>query len=261
MRRKISLILALSTFVFSLVGCEGKKTKEEDVQKIITVAAASSLKNCIDDELIPLFEEKYNDIKIQTTYDSSGKLQSQIEAGAEVNVFISASMKQVNELNEAGLMLKDSISELLENKIVLIVPKDSDNEINTFEDIIKSEKIAIGDPESVPAGQYAKEAFENLKIWDKVLKKSSLGTNVTEVLTWVAEGSADAGVVYATDAASNNKVEVVAEATEEIVSKVIYPIGIVKDRKKDPHAKVFVEFLKSEEAMKIFESYGFVESK
>lgn len=261
MKKKISLILALSTFVFSLVGCEGKKVREEEVEKIITVAAAASLKNCMDDKLIPIFEEKYRDIKIQTTYDSSGKLQSQIEAGAEVNVFISAAMKQMNELNEKGLILEDSISELLENKIVLIVPKDSYKEINTFEEITKAEKIALGDPESVPAGQYAKEAFENLNMWDEVLKKTSLGTNVTEVLTWVAEGSADAGVVYSTDATSNDKVEVVAEASRDSVSKIIYPIGIVKDRKKDPQAKVFIEFLKSKEAMKIFESYGFVESK
>ena len=261
MRKKLSLILALSTLLGLLVGCEGKKTKEEDVQKIITVAAAASLKNCLDDELIPIFEEKYKDIKIQTTYDSSGKLQSQIEAGAEVNVFISAAIKQMNSLNEAGLILEDSISELLENKIVLIVPKDSDKEINTFEEIAKAEKIALGDPESVPAGQYAKEAFENLNMWDEVSKKVSLGTNVTEVLTWVSEGSADAGVVYSTDAVSNDKVEVIAEAPKDSVSKVIYPIGIVKDRKKDPQAKLFVEFLKSGEAMKIFESYGFVESK
>ena len=147
--------------------------EEEVVQTTITIAAAASLKNCMDDELIPLFEEKYKDIKIQTTYDSSGKLQSQIEAGAEVNVFISAAMKQMNSLNEEGLILEDSIIELLENKIVLIVPKDNDKEINTFEEITKAEKIALGDPESVPAGQYAKEAFESLNMWDEVLEKGT----------------------------------------------------------------------------------------
>ena len=266
MRKKLSLILAMGCLVFSLAGCSSNKVvankvEEEVVQTTITIAAAASLKNCMDDELIPLFEEKYKDIKIQTTYDSSGKLQSQIEAGAEVNVFISAAMKQMNSLNEEGLILEDSITELLENKIVLIVPKDNDKEINTFEEITKAEKIALGDPESVPAGQYAKEAFESLNMWDEVLEKASLGTNVTEVLTWVAEGSADAGVVYSTDAASNDKVEVIAEAPKDSVSKVIYPVGVIKSGEKVEQAKIFIEFLKSDEAMKIFESYGFIESK
>lgn len=266
MRKKISLILAMGCLVFSLTGCSSNKVgdnkgKEEVVQTTITVAAAASLKNCMDDELIPLFEEKYKDIKIQTTYDSSGKLQSQIEAGAEVDVFISAAMKQMNVLNEAGLILEDSITELLENKIVLIVPKDSDKGISSFEEITKAEKIALGDTESVPAGQYAKEAFENLNMWDEVSNKASLGTNVTEVLTWVAEESADAGVVYSTDAVSNDKVEVIAEAPKDSVSKVIYPLGVIKNSGKVTQAKVFTEFLKSEEAMKIFGFYGFVENK
>ena len=266
MRKKVSLILAMGCLVFSLAGCSSNKVEDdkgndEIVQTTITVAAAASLQNCMDDELIPLFEEKYKDIKIQTTYDSSGKLQTQIEEGAEVDVFISAAMKQMNALNEGGLILEDSITELLENKIVLIVPKDSDKGISSFEEITKAEKIALGDPESVPAGQYAKEAFENLNMWDEVSKKVSLGTNVTEVLTWVAEGSADAGVVYSTDAASNDKVEVIAEAPKDSVSKVIYPVGVIKNSEKVTQAKAFTEFLKSEEAMKIFESYGFVESK
>lgn len=266
MRKKISFILAMSSLVFSLAGCSNNgtandKVDEGVVQKTITVAAAASLQNCMDDKLIPMFEEKYRDIKIQTTYDSSGKLQTQIEEGAEVDVFMSAAMKQMNALNDGGLILENSITKLLENKIVLIVPKNSDKGISSFEDILKSEKIAIGDPESVPAGQYAKEVFENLNLWDEVLSKSSLGTNVTEVLTWVAEGSADSGVVYSTDASSNEKVEVVAEAPEGSVSKVIYPVGIIKASEKADEAKTFIEFLKSDEAIKVFESYGFVEGK
>ncbi|MGV2644606.1 molybdate ABC transporter substrate-binding protein, partial [Clostridium perfringens] len=122
----------------------------------ITVAAAASLKNCMEDKLIPMFKEKNPNIKVQGTYDSSGKLQSQIEEGAEIDVFMSAAMKQMNELNKKGLVDESSIVELLQNKIVLIVPKGSNKDIKTFEDILKSEKIAIGDPESVPVGQYSK---------------------------------------------------------------------------------------------------------
>lgn len=276
MKKVISLILCLC-LVFSLAGCSSKsssndtnteQTKEstptentKTEETTILIAVAASLKNCVDKELIPMFQEKYPDIKVQATYDSSGKLQTQIEEGAEVDVFMSAAMKQMNALDEKGLIAADSIVKLLENKIVLIVPEGSDNGISSFEEILKADKIAVGDPASVPAGQYAKEVFESLKIWDKVSEKASLGTKVTEVLNWVAEGSADAGVVYSTDAASNDKVKVVTEAPEGSVSKVIYPVGIVKETKNEDAAKSFTEFLKSDEALKVFESYGFTAIK
>ena len=125
-------------------------------------------------------------------------------------------------------MLEDSAVQLLENKIVLIVPSNSTKGITTFEDIVKADKVAIGDPSSVPAGQYAEEALTNLNLWDAGVAKASLGTNVTEVLNWVAEGSADAGIVYKTDAASDSRIKIVAEAPEGSVSKVIYPAGVIK---------------------------------
>lgn len=275
MKKSISLILIIC-LVFALAGCssnnssndannEQKEAKNalatDTVESTIVLAAAASLKNCMDDEIIPMFEEKYPNIKVKATYDSSGKLQTQIEEGADVDVFMSAAMKQMNALNVKKLIAEDSIIKLLENKIVLIVPTGSNNGIDSFENILKADKIAIGDFKSVPAGQYAKEAFENLKIWDQVSAKSSLGTNVTEVLNWVAEGSADAGVVYSTDAASNDKVTVAAEAPEGSVSKVIYPVGIVKATKNGDSAKMFTEFLKTDEAIKVFETYGFKANK
>lgn len=262
MKKVISLFLTVTCLVISLMGCGRSKTvKEPAKETTITVAAAASLKNCMDAKLIPMFQTKYPNIKVKTTYDSSGKLQTQIEEGAPVDVFMSAAMKQMTALDGKSLIIKDSIVKLLENKIVLIVPAKNSKGISAFTDIIKADKIAIGDPASVPAGQYAKEALTNLKIWDKVSAKASLGTNVTEVLNWVAEGSADAGVVYATDAASNDKVKVVAEAPAGSVSKVIYPVGIVKATKNEDAAKSFVDFLKSDEAIKVFESYGFTASK
>ncbi len=261
MKRKSVLFLTLGLLVTLFTGCTSKESTKDLKETTITIAAAASLKNCIDDELIPMFNDKYPNIKVQGTYDSSGKLQSQIEEGAEIDVFISAAKKQMNELNEKGLIEENSIVELLDNKVVLIVPKGSTKEIKSFNDILKSDKIAIGDPASVPAGQYAKELFENLKIWDEVSKKSSLGTNVTEVLNWVSEGSADSGVVYSTDATSNDKVEVVLEAPEGSVSKVIYPIGIIKASKNKVESKNFTDFLQSDEAIKVFEAYGFSSNK
>lgn len=266
MKKRVSLVLSILLLIVSLAGCTKNKADESQnnsskKESIITVAAAASLKNCMEDKLIPMFQEKYPNIKVQGTYDSSGKLQSQIQEGADIDVFMSAAIKQMKELNEKGLISENSIVELLENKVVLITPKGNNKSIKTFEDIVKSDKIAIGDPASVPAGQYAKELFENLKLWEVVSSKASLGTNVTEVLNWVAEGSADAGVVYSTDAASNSKVEVMAEAKEGTVAKVIYPIGIIKSTKNNDSAKAFTDFLQSDEVIKVFEAYGFTSNK
>ena len=229
----------------------------------ILVAAAASLKNAYEDELIPMFQEQYPGVTVKGTYDSSGKLQTQIEEGLEADVFMSAAAKQMTALDEEGMIESGTITSLLENKIVLIVPAGSSAGIEKFEDIEKAETIALGDPASVPAGQYAEEALTSLGIWDKIQDKVSFGTNVTEVLNQVAASSADAGIVYATDAASMaDKVEVVAEAPEgSLAKKVIYPVAVVKNTAHPGEAKNFVEFLKTDEAMKVFEEYGFTKGE
>ena len=233
-------------------------------EQSILVAAAASLKNAYEDKLIPMFEEQYPGVTVEGTYDSSGKLQTQIEEGADADVFFSAAMKQMNALEDEGLVDADSVVELLENKIALIVPKDSTLEITGFEDITKAEKIALGDPESVPVGQYAKEAFENLGMWDDVEAKTSFGTNVTEVLSWVAAGSADAGIVYLTDATTSDQfdqVKVIGYAPEGSVSKVIYPVGVVSASKKKDAAQKFVDYLGTDDALSFFAEYGFTANK
>lgn len=239
---------------------EADASVEEDTEKTeILVAAAASLKNAYEEELIPMFEEENPGITVTGTYDSSGKLQTQIEEGLEADVFMSAATKQMKALQEKGMIAEDTVTELLENKIVLIVPSGSAGELKIFEDIEKAESIALGDPASVPAGQYAQEALTSLGIWDRIQDKVSFGTNVTEVLNQVAASSADAGIVYATDAASMaEQVDVIAEAPEgSLAQKVIYPVAVVKNSTHLGEAEAFVEFLKTEEAMKVFESYGF----
>ena len=238
---------------------ESKAEAKADLgEQSILVAAAASLKNAYEEELIPMFEEQYPEVSIEGTYDSSGKLQSQIEAGADVDIFFSAALKQMEALQEEGYIAEDASVDLLENKIVLIVPAGKESGYTSFEDIVNADMIAIGDPESVPAGQYGKEALENLDLWSSVEGKLSLGTNVTEVLNWVAEGSADAGIVYATDAASmTDKVSVVAEAPEGSVSRVIYPVAELKETKNKDAAEAFMEFLQSDEALDVFKVAGF----
>ena len=244
-------------------GADAKAEAAMGQETEILVAAAASLKNAYEEELIPMFQDKYPGVTVKGTYDSSGKLQTQIEEGLEADVFMSAAPKQMTALDGEGLIVSDTITNLLENKIVLIVPSDSDSGFTRFEDIEKAESIALGDPASVPVGQYSEEALTSLGIWDKIQDKVSFGTNVTEVLNQVAAASADAGIVYATDAASMaDQVKVVAEAPEGSLSKkVIYPVAVVKNTANAEAAGNFVEFLKTDEAMKVFESYGFTKGE
>ena len=239
---------------------ESKEEAKADLgEQSILVAAAASLKNAYEDELIPMFEEQYPGVTVEGTYDSSGKLQTQIEEGLEADVFMSAATKQMKALDEEGMIASDTITDLLENKIVLIVPTGNEKKLEKFEDIENADSIALGDPASVPAGQYAQEALTNLGIWDKIQDKVSFGTNVTEVLNQVAAASADAGIVYATDAASMaDQVEVVAEAPEgSLAKKVIYPVAVVKGTAHEEVAKEFVTFLQTDKAITVFEDYGF----
>lgn len=280
--KKLTAIMLLAAMTTGLMACGDTKTEQktadatvqtESTQKVeeteaagenteiegtVMLAAAASLEKSFTEQLIPMFEAQYPNVKIEGTYDSSGKLQSQIEAGADVDIFFSAALKQMQALQEEGYIDADASVDLLENKIVLIVPKGSEEGYTSFEDIVNADMAAIGDPESVPAGQYGKEALENLGLWSEVENKLSLGTNVTEVLNWVAEQSADAGIVYATDAASiPDKVTVIAAAPEGSVSKVIYPVAELKDTANKEAADAFMEFLQSADALKVFEEAGF----
>ena len=286
MKKQICLVMAAMMAAGMLAGCSGsakettaaateaattaEETKPEETtaeettaasgeETEILVAAAASLKNAYEDKLIPMFEEANPGVTVKGTYDSSGKLQTQIEEGLEADVFMSAAKKQMTALDEEGMIASDTITDLLENKIVLIVPTGNEKKLEKFEDIENADSIALGDPASVPAGQYAQEALTNLGIWDKIQDKVSFGTNVTEVLNQVAAASADAGIVYATDAASMaDQVEVVAEAPEgSLAKKVIYPVAVVKGTAHEEVAKEFVAFLQTDKAITVFEEYGF----
>ena len=225
----------------------------------VNLAAAASLKNVYDEKLIPMFEEKYPGVTVTPTYASSGDLQTQIENGLETDVFMSAANKQMDALADEGLIDNDTNLQFLENKVVLIVPADSTANITSFEDLKDFDgTIAIGDPESVPAGQYAKEGLTNLGLWDALESKFSLGTDVTAVLNQVGQGSAECGIVYATDAKSTDDVKVVCELPDDALdSPVIYPVAQIKDAKDAEAASAFMEFLQTQEAKDIFEEYGF----
>ena len=225
----------------------------------VNLAAAASLKNVYDEKLIPMFEQKYPGVKVTPTYASSGDLKTQIENGLKADVFMSAANKQMNGLAEEGLVDNSTNLQFLENKVVLIVPADSNSTISSFKDLKDANgTIAIGDPESVPAGQYGKEVLNSTGIWDDVQSKLSLGTSVTAVLNQVAEGSADYGIVYSTDAKSNDRVKVVCEASNDTLkTPVIYPVALLKNSTDSEAAQAFMDFLQTKEAKDVFVEYGF----
>lgn len=240
---------------------EAAITEEAAAQEPVTMtlAAAASLEDSFKNQLIPMFNEQYPWITIEGTYDSSGKLQTQIEEGLEASVFMSAASKQMDTLIEEGFIDAQSVVPLLENEIVLIAPIQSKITIQSFEQIGEADNIALGDPASVPVGQYSQEALTSLGVWDVIQSKVSLGTNVTEVLNQVAEGSADVGIVYATDAAQMpDKVKILAHAPEgSLKEKVVYPVGILTKAPQKEEAVLFEEFLQTPEAVAVFESNGF----
>ena len=266
MKRVLTAVLftVLWTMVLNHVFAGGKKegpdapSVREKTPVTILVAAAASLEYSFRDELIPRFQEKYPWITVRGTYDSSGKLQVQIEQGLEADIFMSAAERQMNTLVEGKWIDAATVLPLLENKIVLIKPVGISTAVTNFLSADQAKTIALGDPASVPVGQYAQEVFTRLGNWDAVSAKASFGTNVTEVLHWVAEGSADVGVVYATDATASKKVEIIAEAPAgSLTTKVIYPVGMIAGSKYSEEAKFFIEFLSSEEAGAVFSNYGF----
>ena len=251
-------VSACSAGMFDFLG-GSSSSGDAKVNGTVNLAAAASLKNVYDEKLIPMFEEKYPGIKVTPTYASSGDLQSQIENGLGADVFMSAANKQMNALINESIVDNSTNVQFLENKVVLIVPKDSNSNITACEDLKNvNGTIAIGNPDSVPAGQYGKEVLSSLGIWNGVESKLSLGTDVTAVLNQVAEGSADCGIVYSTDAKSNDKVKVVCEAPESALkTPVIYPVAMLKNSTNPDGAKAFLDFLQTKEAKDVFVEYGF----
>ncbi|MGX7264252.1 molybdate ABC transporter substrate-binding protein [Enterococcus crotali] len=267
--RKIS-VLALLVLVFLVVsGCTSNEKQttaatnsSNSEEHHLLIAAAASLESVMEKQIIPAFMEDNPGTTIEGNYDSSGKLQSQIEKGLEADIFFSAATKQMDALVSQKLIDKDSVTPLLQNQLVMIISSSSDADWKDFSDLKKAEMIAVGDPASVPAGQYAEKGLKALGDWEYVKEHASFGTNVTEVLNWVAQGSAQAGLVYATDAASNDKVKVVAVLPEDTLNEpIIYPVGIVEKSKEKAMAEKFLTFLESKEVAKYFEDTGFIMNK
>jgi molybdate transport system substrate-binding protein len=265
MRKK--LIAAMMAGVLSAgMLSTGVFAADTDLKGEVNTFIAASLSNAME-EIQKDFNETYPDVEILYNADSSGTLQTQIEEGARCDIFFSAADKQMNALVDEDLAKKDTVEDILENKVVLIKPKDGETKVTGFENITDAANIALAG-DSVPVGQYAREIFDNLGITDEVNKMEiNEGKNVSEVLAAVSEGSNEIGIVYATDAASvADKVDVIAEAPADVLkTPVLYPVGLIEDKEASEDdtaaAEAFLEYIKSDDAMKVFEKYGFTAYK
>jgi molybdate transport system substrate-binding protein len=205
------------------------------------------------------FMQSQKNVTIVANFAASGTLQKQIEQGAPADVFISAGAAQMDALQKEQLLIDSTRQNLLINKVVLIVPVNSTLGLASFTDLTsdKVKKIAIGDPQFVPVGTYAQQAFDLLGITNLIKSKLVLGADVRQVLAYVEAGNCDAGIVFTTDAAISSKVKVVASAPAEINSKVVYPVAVIKASKNPGAAEAYISYLCSAQTKSVFEKYGF----
>lgn len=274
--KAIATLLALAVSMTAcLTGCGRTNTNtnaDASEKTELVVFAAASMTETLN-QIKTDYEAQHKDITLTYNFDSSGTLKTQIQEGATCDVFISAAQKQMDQLDaskdntanpeQLDFINSDSRMDLLENKVVLVVPENNPKNINSFDDL--KSKLESGDVllamgnSDVPVGQYTQKILQYWGLDEKVLADAgeiTYGSNVKEVTTQVSEGSADCGVVYYTDAYSAG-LKIVGEATEEMCGKTIYPAAVMKNSEHPEQAQEFLAYLSSDAAAKVFEKVGF----
>ncbi|MGE6630055.1 molybdate ABC transporter substrate-binding protein [Bacillus sp. NPDC077027] len=251
--------IVLITILLLLAGCQaGTKQDSASSKKTeLIISAAASLQDALK-EIETTYKDKHPNIQFINNFGSSGALQQQLAQGANADLFFSAAEEPFDALVKSGEINQDHTIDLIGNEIVLIVPKKSTSSIKSFEDLKNSQgKIALGTPESVPAGTYGKEVLTKMKLWNQVRNKAVYGKDVRQVLSYVETGNVDAGIVYKTDTLVSKKVDIVDKANTDTHSPIVYPLGIIKSTKHLKETKAFYEYLQSDEAVTVFKKYGF----
>lgn len=274
--KAIATLLALAVSMTAcLTGCGRTNTDtnaDASEKTELVVFAAASMTETLN-QIKTDYEAQHKDITLTYNFDSSGTLKTQIQEGATCDVFISAAQKQMDQLDaskdntanpeQLDFINSDSRMDLLENKVVLVVPENNPKNINSFDDL--KSKLESGDVllamgnSDVPVGQYTQKILQYWGLDEKALTDAgeiTYGSNVKEVTTQVSEGSADCGVVYYTDAYSAG-LKIVGEATEEMCGKTIYPAAVMKNSEHPEQAQEFLAYLSSDAAAKVFEKVGF----
>jgi molybdate transport system substrate-binding protein len=254
MKRKlvVGVVAALALFGLFWMGPSRASAEEE-----LIVSAAASLTNAFQ-EVGQKFEKANPGIKVVPNFAASGALLQQIEKGAPVDVFASADQKTMDQANEKKLILPETRKNFVSNGLVLILPAGSKIPVKSPLDLTAKEvtKVALGNPDTVPAGRYAQEALKNEGLWEKLSPKFIPGDSVRQVLDYVIRGEVDAGFVFATDAAvAKDKVQVAATLTKH--QPILYPVAVVAATQKKDLAQRFIDFVLSKEGQEILSKFGF----
>ncbi|WP_019154844.1 molybdate ABC transporter substrate-binding protein [Robertmurraya massiliosenegalensis] len=254
---KIGMIV-LALLIFAS-GCNNQDNADQATEKTeILISTAASLTDAMA-EIEKAFEDTYSNIDVSFNFGSSGTLAQQIQQGAPTDAFLSADQKWMDTLEEEGAIIPETRVDFTGNKIVLIGHKDTALNISSFEDVNPDEigELAIGNPDSVPAGTYAKEVLTKLEKWEGLDGHFILAKDVRQVLSYVESGNTDLGIVYSSDALISDKVKVMAEASTDLHTPIIYPAAVTADSQKSDSAKLFIEFLQTDEAQAILNQFGF----
>ncbi|MCH2543520.1 molybdate ABC transporter substrate-binding protein [Candidatus Atelocyanobacterium thalassae] len=255
MNRKKFIILSCLMSIAACGTSNSNQQKKYNNQLFISVPSSmySAMKLIKD-----IYQRDNPNIDVIYNSGSSGALQQQVERGAPIDIFISASSKQMDFLLKKNLLIRESNKTFLKNKMVLVASKKSiqNIDLNTLTDG-NFEKLALGEFRSVPAGQYAKEALTALKVYNKLESKFIFGKNVRQVLFYVESGNADLGIVYITDTKNSDAITL-ANIPYDLHSPITYQIAVVKSSQNISEAKKFINFLLTERAQNIFKDYGFI---
>jgi molybdate transport system substrate-binding protein len=271
MERRFTLVITLLFLLLFAVACSNQQDKDQSSDKRgtqtvseskenveLTISAAASLKDAME-VIQNTYQEEHPEVELKFNFGGSGSLQQQISQGAPVDLFFSAAEDKFDLLVDSGDITKEDGVDLLGNELVLVVPKEEQSSMTSFQDLAKEEvdKISIGTPESVPAGKYAKESLEKMDVWKNVESKVVYAKDVRQVLSYVETGNVGAGIVYKTDALVSDKVNIAATADPETHAPIIYQVGIMKDSEHYEASKDFYSYLQSDDGLRVFEEYGF----
>ena len=253
-----SQISCITVALLLALGRAHAQQPQERQPATITISVAASLRNAME-QVAHSFSEQNRSVKVVFNFGASGALQQQIEQGAPVDIFLSASPKQMDVLEAKGLLRTGTRRNLLVNQVVLIAPAGT-REPRSFADLADPvfKLIALGDPASVPAGDYGRQVLQSAGVWDKVQSKLILAKDVRQVLTYVETGNVDAGIVYASDARESSGVRIAAVADERSHEPVVYPAAVLRDAKDDASARAFLDFLSSPAAQEVFRAFEFL---
>ncbi|MFQ5791153.1 MAG: molybdate ABC transporter substrate-binding protein [Acidobacteriota bacterium] len=243
-----------AALALSLPGCTASPPRPSE----ILVSAAISLRTPLE-RITTIYHDRHEDVRVRFNFGASGLLSAQVERGAPADVFASASEKFLDELERQGLLLSETRRVIARNRLVVIAPRGMDRPLEDMAALTSLERIAVGNPKTVPAGIYARQCLERLGLWEELVRRLILAENARQILDYAARGEVQAALVYATDAAIlPEAIRVVASAPEGCSEPIRYGMAVVTTSRMPYASQAFVDLTVSREGQEVFASAGFL---